>query len=173
MSAKNQQRNLTAKQVMAATKRIAAQLDAMTATWMEEGISFPGGLTEQRIKDVEESIATHPPHVLARLIANMMMLNALKTVSTNVGVALALDAIHNAPRYVGSSPKKSKEKKARRILELWEMQSSKGASKAHASEIIAKTLITEGIRATPQSIQRMLRQGMLQELRERYPTQAT
>lgn len=170
MSAINQQRNLTPKQVKAATKRIAAQLDSMTTDWMEEGISFSNALTEQRIKDVEESIATHPPHVLARLIASMMILNALKQATTNVGGALSLDAIHNAPRYLGSSPKKSKEIKARRILELWEMQSSKGVSKTQASEIIAKTLIAEGIRAKTESIQRMLRQGMLQELRERYPT---
>ena len=170
MSAKNQHRDLTPKQVKTAVKRIATQLDAITAAWMEEGISFPGALTEQRIKDVEECISTQPPLVLARLISYMMVLNVLKTTSGSIAAALSLDAIHNAPRYVGSSPKKGKEKKVRRILELWETLSSKGMSKTQASQIISETLIAEGIRAPSGSIQRMLRKAMLQELRARYPT---
>jgi hypothetical protein len=172
MSTKNQQRGLTSKQATTAVKRIAAQLDAMTAAWMEEGISFPGALTEQRIKEVEECITTQPQSVLARLITHMLILSAVKTASTTAAAALSLDAIHNAPRYVGSSPKKSKEKKARRILELWETLSSKGVSKAQASQSITETLMEEGIRATPQSIQRTLRQGALQKLSERYSTKA-
>lgn len=170
MSTKNQHRDLTPKQLKTVVKRIATQLDAMTAAWMEEGISIPGALTEQRIKEVEECISTQPPLVLVRLISYMMLLNALKTTNGYLAAALSLDAIQNAPRYVGSSPKKGKEKKARRILELWETLSSKGLSKTQASQIISETLTAEGIRAPAKSIQRMLRQGMLQELTARYPT---
>jgi hypothetical protein len=170
MNTKNQHRDLTPKQVKTVVKRIATQLDAMTAAWMEEGISIPGALTEQRFKEVEECISTQPPLVLARLIAYMMLLNALKTTSCSIAAALSLDAIQNAPRYVGSSPKKGKEKKIRRILELWETLSSKGLSKTQASQIISETLMAEGTKAPSGSILRMLRQGMLQELRARYPT---
>lgn len=148
----------------AQVKKLASEFQAISDGWSKEGIKIGYPISDKRHKLVNELIAKYPKPVIANAVTYLLIANSLKSMAALGGASLAIDEMKNRAKNLGSTPKKTKQLKAERLLILWGELSAKGLDKTPAAEIIAEKLTEEGFPSKPGSIRRSLTQAKLNEL---------